>query len=255
MDNPHRADEPVVQLTVEGDMATVFLSRPRVLNAINADMLAELERILGALSEDPSVRVVVLGGQGRAFSAGVDLKALAGQQVIDGVVGNALDSLARKVTGLLTAMPKITIARVHGYCYTGALELALACDLMIVAEDARLGDTHAKWGLRPTWGMSQRLIRAVGPTRARELSYTARDFTGLDAARWQLATRAVPAEELDATVAEIAAQVSANSAGSIAAYKDLYRFALDHGLGDGLKYEADTTFTIADTHERIGDFS
>ena len=73
----------------------------------------------------------------------------------------------------LSHMPKVTIACVNGFCFTGALELALACDLMVVAEEAKLGDTHAKWGLRPTWGMSARLMRAVGPVRARELSYTA----------------------------------------------------------------------------------
>ena len=75
-------------------------------------------------------------------------------------------------------MPQVVIARVNGFCYTGALELALACDLIVTADEAKLADTHAKWGLRPTWGMSQRLVRLVGVGRARELSYTAQPISG-----------------------------------------------------------------------------
>jgi enoyl-CoA hydratase len=244
----------VIEVTRAGGTATVLLSRPEVLNAINVEMLTALRAALEELSADPGIKVVILAGKGRAFSAGVDLKALGGGQVSNGGAGEALDTLARAVTSLLSAMPKVTIARVHGFCYTGALELALACDLMVVAEEARLGDTHAKWGLRPTWGMSQRLLHAVGPVRARELSYTARDFTGAEAAQWQLATRSVPAGQLDQAVAAIAAQVEANSPGSVAAYKDLYGAALDRGLTDGLAYEAATSYEIADTQQRLDAF-
>jgi enoyl-CoA hydratase/carnithine racemase len=148
----------------------------------------------------------------------------------------------------------VVIAKVNGACFTGALELALACDLIVVAAQAKIGDTHAKWGLRPTWGMSQRLVRAVGITRARDLSYTARTFTGEDAARWGLAARSVPADALDQTVSDLAAEIIANSAGSLAAYKDLFRRSLDAGLGDGLEYEAGTGYEIADTEERVSSF-
>jgi enoyl-CoA hydratase/carnithine racemase len=154
----------------------------------------------------------------------------------------------------LTTMPKVVIARVNGHCYTGALELALACDLVVAAEEARFGDTHAKWGLRPTWGMSQRLIRLVGVARARELSYTARTFTGTEAAAWGLAVRSVPLAELDAAVAELTAAIVTNSAAAIAAYKDLYAHALDQGLHAGLAYEAQTRYPIADTEERVASF-
>jgi enoyl-CoA hydratase/carnithine racemase len=148
----------------------------------------------------------------------------------------------------------VVIGRINGFCFTGALELALACDLVVAADEAKLGDTHAKWGLRPTWGMSQRLIRAVGIARARDLSYTARTFTGAEAAAWGLAVRSVPLAELDDAVAELADQVVANSAGSVAAYKDLYRQALDVGLSDGLEYEASTSYAITDAAERVASF-
>ena len=130
----------------------------------------------------------------------------------------------------------------------------LACDLAVAADGAKFGDTHAKFGLRPTWGMSQRLVAAVGITRARDLSYTARTFTGADAAAWGLISASVPLADLDAHVDALAATVAANSAGSLTAYKDLYRVALDRGLSDGLAYEAATGYEIADTEPRVAAF-
>ena len=151
-----------VELDIEQGIATVVLSRPEVLNAITRAMLEELNVALDVISQDESVKVVVLTGAGKAFSAGVDLKALGGRSLEGGAVGDYLDEPARQVIDRLTTIPKIVIARVNGFCFTGALELVLACDLVVVANEARLGDTHAKWGLRPTWGMSQRLARNCG---------------------------------------------------------------------------------------------
>lgn len=241
-------------MDVTDGVATVTLHRPEVLNAITPAMLDELAATLEDARDDDAVRVVVLTGTGRAFSAGVDLTALAGRSLEGGSVGDILDLPARRAIDLLTTMPKVVVAKVNGHCFTGALELVLACDLAVVAEEAKLGDTHAKFGLRPTWGMSQRLIRAVGVARARELSYTARTFTGTEAAAWGVAVRAVPAAELDAVVDELVSRLVANSQGSMAAYKDLYRVALDTGLRDGVAYEAATGYVIDDTDERISDF-
>lgn len=243
-----------VDVAVVDAVATVTLNRPEALNAITPAMLAELISALEALAADGSVRVVVLTGAGRAFSAGVDLKALGERSLDGGSVGDILDVPARRAIELLTTMPKVVVAKVNGFCFTGALELALACDLIVVAEAAKLGDTHAKFGLRPTWGMSQRLIRLVGAARARELSYTARTFTGAEAAAWGLAVRTVPAPELDGAVDELVAALLANSGDSQAAYKDLYRAALDHGLASGLAYEASTSYEIADTEQRVAGF-
>lgn len=243
-----------IAVTTNDAVATITLDRPDALNAITPEMLGELGDALEAVATDSSVRVVVLTGAGRAFSAGVDLKALGDRSLEGGSVGDILDLPARRAIELLTTMPKIVVAKVNGHCFTGALELALACDLVVVADEAKLGDTHAKFGLRPTWGMSQRLIRIVGIARARELSYTARTFTGADAAAWGIAMRAVPAAELDATVDDLVTTILANSDGSLAAYKDLYRVALDTGLTDGLAHEAAIEFVIDDTEERIAGF-
>lgn len=243
-----------VHCLVRDGVATVTLHRPEVLNAITPAMLNALVTTLEALASDEAVRVVVLTGAGRAFSAGVDLKALAGRSLEGGSVGDVLDVPARRAIELLTTMPKIVVAKVNGHCFTGALELVLACDLVVVAAEAKLADTHAKFGLRPTWGMSQRLPRLVGVARACELSYTARTFTGAEAAAWGLALRAVPAAELDTAIDELVAMLLANSAGALAAAKDLARAALEHTLADGLRYEADAVYPIDDTEARVAGF-
>jgi 1,4-dihydroxy-2-naphthoyl-CoA synthase len=233
-----------IAYSVDGPVATVTLSRPDALNALTPTMLGRLGDVLDDDARNDSVRVVVLTGEGRAFSAGVDLKALAGREITNGSVGDILDIPARRATALLATMPKVTIAKVNGFCFTGALELAIACDLVLVADEAKLGDTHVKFGLRPTWGMSQRLIRLVGAARARDLSYTARTFTGTEAAQWGIAAASAPLADLDALVQRYVEQILANSGVAIAAYKDLYRAALDHSLGDGLRYEYGTTYLI-----------
>jgi enoyl-CoA hydratase len=246
--------DPTILTTRDGVVATITLSRPEALNALTIPMLGELAEALDDVAADDGVRVVVLTGAGRAFSSGVDLKALGDLPLVGGGIGDVLDLPARAVIDRITAMPKIVIARVNGFCFTGALELALACDLIVAADEARFGDTHVKWGLRPSWGMSQRLGRLVGIARARELSYTARTFGGADAAAWGLAVRSVPLADLDVAVAELADAIAANSAAALAAYKDLYARSLDDGLAAGLAYEAATRYPITDTDERVGSF-
>jgi enoyl-CoA hydratase len=247
------AAEPVL-VTSDGPVTTITLNRPEVLNALTPVLVERLADALERSAADPGTRVVVLTGAGRAFSAGVDLKALAGNPLEGGEVGDELDVPGRRALGVLTTMPQVVIGKVNGHCFTGALELLLGCDLVVAADEATFGDTHAKWGLRPSWGMSQRLIRLVGVARARELSYTARLFSGVEAAAWGLAIRSVPRAELDGVVDEMIATLLDNSAAVIAAYKDLYRQALEGGLDEGLRYEARTHYDVRDSWERLGTF-
>jgi enoyl-CoA hydratase len=247
--------EPPVVVVHSRDVATLTLHRPKALNSITPAMLEEIDAALAAVATNQDLRIVVLTGQGRAFSAGVDLKAVKEARQAGGTVGGTMDSLARSIIDRIRTMPQVVIAKVNGYCFTGALELAMACDLIVTADEAVFADTHAKWGLRPTWGMSQRLPRFVGMARARELSYTGRTFTGIEAAAWGLAARSVRRERLDASVAEIISEIISNSAGSIAAYKDLYRVAIDSRLDEGLAYESATSYDITDSADRIASFT
>lgn len=243
-----------ISVTLDGGAATVALARPDALNAITPTMLGELNHAFGELEDNQSIAVATLTGEGRAFSAGVDLKALGDRSLEGGSVGDILDLPARELTDRLANGRLVTIAKVNGFCFTGALELALACDIMIVAAEAKMADTHAKFGLRPTWGMSARLPAAVGLVRARELSYSARTFTGAEAAEMGMAARAVPREELDEAAAALAASIADNSIDSLAAYKNLYMKAEALTQADGLSYEAATSFEISDTDTRLASF-
>jgi len=243
-----------ILFTRDGTTATITLNRPDALNAITPAMLHRLGDLLDDLAHDPSAHVVVITGSGRAFSAGVDLKALGDRELVDGKVGDILDLPARRVTGLLSSMPTITVAKVNGFCFTGALELALSCDVIIAAEEAQFGDTHAKFGLRPTWGMSQRLPRLIGMTAARELSLTARTFGGAEALALGMIARVAPRAELDAATHKLIASIAANSIGSLRAYKDLYGRAFDLSLSEALDYESRTDYPIDDTEARLAGF-
>lgn len=243
--------------TVDTGVLTLTLNRPDALNAIRPEMLTAMTALLRQANDDPAVAVVVLQGAGRAFSAGVDLKVLQGIDPSAGKIGDLFDLPAREVRTAIREIGKPVIAKVHGFCYTGALEIALHCDLIYTTTSTKFGDTHAKFGLRPTWGMSQTLAQAVGIRRAKELSFTARTFLGSDALQWGLVNAAVADQKaLDTIVAQHAAAIAANSQGSVAAFKDLYALA-QQGLSveDALDEEGNRTYdAITDTVERLSGF-
>jgi enoyl-CoA hydratase len=243
-----------IKVSRDGERCTISFNRTEALNAITPTMLEELNTAATAASEDDSIRFVVLTGEGKSFSAGVDLKALGERELVNGKVGDILDLPARRLTSTLSSMPKVTIARVNGFCFTGALELAISCDLLVVASNAKMGDTHAKFGLRPTWGLSQRLPELVGLAKARELSFTARMFSGEEAAQWGLATEAVALEDLDRRIDDLIAEMSANSSESFVAYKDLYAASSQLGLKAGLEFEGITDYRFSETEERLKGF-
>ena len=244
-----------IRVNTEDRVTTISFNRPDAMNAITLGMLEELKHAFQSAGGDDSVDVVVLTGEGRAFCAGLDLKELGSREIAGGQVGDVLNNAARDVISLIESIPKVVIGRINGACITGGLEIVVACDLIVVAEEAKLGDTHAKWGLRPSWGLSQRLPRAVGMANARELSLTARLFTGAEAFAMGLAIRCAPLNELDAVVSELVSLIVQNSRGSLAAYKDLYRTAQSTTLYEGLDYEFSTDYSIDDADERLSTFT
>ena len=236
---------------VQDSFATITMNRPDALNAITPQMLEQLGAAFAEARDDDEVKVVVLTGAGRAFSSGVDLKALGDVKIVDGMVGDILDIPARGAIEIMRVTPKPIVAKVNGFCFTGALELALACDLMIVAEEAKFGDTHSKWGLRPTWGMSARLPAAVGLQRARELSMTARTFRGREAFDMGMAVRCVPLAELDEATIAFCKELAENSGQSIEAYKTLYE---SPEVSAALQREFEAIFKITGSNERLAAF-
>ncbi len=199
---------PLVLRNDTDGVATLTLNRPDKLNALNPAVFIELRQHLADIAQDEKVKCVVLTGAGRAFCAGHDLEAIASHEKAPS------KHFEPETVDALEQLPQPTIARLHGHCYTGGLELALACDLLIADETARLGDTHGQWGLVPIWGMSVRLPERVGVSIAKELMFTSRRISGREAAEIGLVDRCVPEDELDPTVMALAAEIVANSAGT-----------------------------------------
>lgn len=213
-------------------LTTLTLNRPDALNALSPSLFIELRAHLDAIAnETDQVGCVMLAGKGRSFSAGNDLKAIqAGERAPS-------PHFQAETLELIERLPQPVIAAVQGHCYTGSLELALACDLIIAADSAKFADTHGKWGMSPTWGMSQRLPRRVGLTRAKELMYSGRIVSGAEAARIGLAAECVPEAELMARATAMARTFLANSWFTLRADKMLVNGGLDHTLADGLAFE------------------
>jgi enoyl-CoA hydratase/carnithine racemase len=239
-------DAVTVSAAGAGVVQTLTLNRPTKLNALTRQTFVELRAHLGEFAESPDVRCLVLQGSGRAFCAGLDL---------DGIVaGHDVEMLtyAAETIDLLENFPVPTVARIHGYCLTGGLELALACDLLVCSDDARLGDTHGKWGLVPAWGMSVRLPARIGFARAKELTFSARPVSGTVAAQIGLVNVSVPAEDLDGYVAELTADIVGNSAESNRINKALYRSSVGSSWSEQLAFERSHPFgRPSDTDQRI----
>ena len=245
-----------IKINISDKVAEIILNRPERMNAITIDLLQELKDELNTINSNDSVSVIILTGTGKAFSAGVDLRQLEanGTDVSSGGVGKELDKHANEVIKLLEDSPKAVISKINGFCFTGGLELALSADLIYIANEAKLGDTHAILGFRPSWGLTQRLPKYIGIARAKELSFTAKTISGIQAAEYGIALESFPKEELDLRVNEIAIKISKNSPNSIRAYKDLYFVASNKGLAEGLEYEANTSYDIPEVKERVQEF-
>lgn len=239
-------EEALVVRSDAGGVATLLLNRPQKLNALTPASFVELRAHIDAIAVDDDVRCVVLAGAGRSFCAGNDLSSIAAGERAPS------EHYQSETVDALEALPKPTIARIHGHCFTGGLELALGCDLLIAASDAQLGDTHGQWGLVPVWGMSVRLPERVGRSKAKELMFTARRISGEQAASIGLVDRAVPASELEATVDGLAAEIVANSAGTNRIVKQLIADGGDRTRTEALLHERSRPYGFpADMAERM----
>lgn len=240
----------VITRTDEDGLCTLTLNRPDKLNALNVPMFVQLRAHVDEIAgQTETVGCVVLRGAGRAFSAGHDLKDIqAGERPPHP------HFQAETVAGLAN-LPQPVIVAVHGYCYTGALEVALAGDLLIASASARFADTHGKWGLTPLWGMSQRLPRRVGVAKAKEMMLTGRVYTGEEAAAMGLVNLCVPDERFDEEVEALARSVLGNSWFSNRTNKLLVNQTDGMSLSDGLRYEMEKSPGWGpDAWERIAQF-
>ncbi len=223
------------------------LNRPDALNALSPALFVALRAEIDRIAQEvESVGCVILRGEGRSFSAGNDLKAIqAGQKPPSAhFQAETLEAIER--------LPQPVIAAVQGHCYTGSLELALACDLMITGESAKLADTHGKWGMAPTWGMSQRLPRRIGVVKAKEMMFSGRTISGQEAVELGIANLCVPDDDLLSAAIEMAESFTRNSWHTLRADKALINVGQNHFLNDGLIEERENGPGVApDMNDRL----
>ena len=193
--------ESPLLLERQDQLAILTLNRPAALNALSSTLRNALVRSFAELAEDSSCEVIILTGRGRAFTVGLDLKELGGERDAE----EALDP--RDLGTVMAAVPQPIIGAVNGYAITGGFELALLCDFLIASPSAQFADTHARVGVVPGWGLSQRLPRLIGINRAKELSLTGNYLDADTAAAWGLVNRVVPEADLLPTCIALARDI------------------------------------------------
>jgi enoyl-CoA hydratase len=188
-------------------VATLTLNRPQKLNALTKEVFEALNVHVNAIArETRTIGLVILRGAAANFSAGYDMR-----EVLDHVKAHAKPHFHSEVIQKIANLPQVVISAVQGHCSTGAMELALAADIIVASESASFSDVYARWGLTPVWGLSLRLPHRIGFAKASEMMFTCRNYSGQEAAAMHLANFCFPDDRFDAGVASLAADILANS--------------------------------------------
>lgn len=197
----------LVRRETSGGVATLWLNRPEKLNALTKEVFEELNVHVDALArEAKTIGLVIVRGAEANFSAGYDMR-----EVLDHVRAHAKPHFHSEVIQKIANLPQPVISAVQGHCSTGALELALAGDLIVAAESARFSDVYARWGLTPVWGLSLRLPHRIGTAKASEMMFTCRSYTGTQAEAMHLANFCFADDKFDEELTALSADILANS--------------------------------------------
>lgn len=226
-------EAPLVKTEVRGRVGLLTLDRPKALNALSNEVIAELAAAMRAFDADDNIGAMVLTGSEKAFAAGADIGAMQGWSYMDvykqDYLGGDWESLKR--------IRKPIIAAVAGYALGGGCELAMLCDFIIAAENARFGQPEIKLGVIPGYGGTQRLPRAISKAKAMDLVLTARMMDAQEAERAGLVSRVVPVERLLDEALEAAAVIASMSLPSVIMAKECVNMAYEGSLNDTLMFE------------------
>ncbi len=216
--------KPVLLMEKKDGIATLTLNRPKAMNALSRELVSSIGQTFTDLKEDKETGVVILTGAGRAFCAGLDLKELSEQGVAERETG-ASDTL--NTIDIIQGFDRPIIGAINGVAITGGFELALACDFLIASTEARFADTHARVGVLPGWGLSQKLSRMIGIGRAKELAFTGNYLSAEQALEWGLVNRVVEPDELLSVCRTLATDMLSCVPGMVSSYKHV----IDQGYG------------------------
>lgn len=226
----------LVLITREDGVATVTLNRPEAMNALSKALRAELAAAMRELAADESIRAIILTGAGeRAFTAGLDLKEL-GADTSNLGAANATSADENPVRAI-ELCPQPVIGAINGVAITGGFEVALACDIRIASTNARFADTHARVGVMPGWGLSQKLSRLIGIGRAKELSLTGNFLDAETACAWGLVNRVVAPADLLPAAQALARDIASADPAMVRAYKALIDDGYALPFGDAMALE------------------
>ena len=242
-------------LEVENGVALLTINRPKALNALNSETLAELNTCLAELENNDEVKVVILTGSGeKSFVAGADISEMVNATPAE---GRKMGLLAREAFGRLENMPQVTIAAVNGFALGGGCEISMACDIRVASDNAKFGQPECGLGILPGFGGTQRLPRLVGKGRAKELIFTCDMISADDAFRLGLANHVVPQAELIDYCKAMAGRIMKNGPLAVALAKQAINTGSDTDLDSGLKLEANLfglSFSTADKMEGMTAF-
>lgn len=218
-------------------VATVMFNRPEAMNALSRPLRLEFGAVMRELAADPDIRAIILTGAGdRAFTAGLDLKELGTDTSNLGAASSDADDNPVKA---IESCPQPVIAAINGVAITGGFEVALACDILVASTNARFADTHARVGILPGWGLSQKLSRRVGISRAKELSLTGNFIDAETACAWGLVNRVVAPEDLLEAAKALASDIAGIDPAMVQAYRSMIDdgFALDMRAALALEHD------------------
>jgi enoyl-CoA hydratase len=219
----------------DAGIGTITLNRPEVRNGLNWSAMQSFAETVEQAHGRPDLRVLIVTGAGTAFASGGDIAEL--QNYPSRADGQRLTTIMGDALCRLENLPCPTIAAINGPARGGGAEISLACDMRVIAEDADIGFVQARLGIVTAWGGGQRLLRAIGYSRALELMVTGRILRAAEALHLRLVTAMAPAGEALASARALAAQIAANPPAATAAAKRLLRASLTHA--DGLAFEAE----------------
>jgi enoyl-CoA hydratase/3-hydroxyacyl-CoA dehydrogenase len=236
-----------VKLDIKDEIATITMSRPEAMNALNAKVLGELKEIVAQVRDDPNVRVVIITGEGPAFVAGADIKTMLAADLSE---VEEFTSFGQGVMDDIEELNKPVIAAINGFALGGGLELALACDIRLASTEARMGFPEVGLGIFPGFGGTQRATKLIGKGHACELIFTGRHLNADDAVRIGLINRAISPKELMVEARRLAEQISSQGPVAITHAKAAINQALQTGLSEGLAFELDAVMKTFDTEDQ-----